>query len=71
MFCMTRIWQTDDEVCRYNLSYSVALAAVRGLENMFLIYDYYEVQADIHLVEYNEDRPDGYIIVLQYDDQAS
>ncbi|KAL8925787.1 MAG: hypothetical protein Q9208_003284 [Pyrenodesmia sp. 3 TL-2023] len=55
---------------RYDLRYSVALAALRGVESLFQIYGFWEVLVDIHLVAYEEGRPDGYVMVVRKDDDG-
>ncbi|KAL8931639.1 MAG: hypothetical protein Q9216_007131 [Gyalolechia sp. 2 TL-2023] len=50
---------------RYGIRYSVARASVRALENLYRIYNFYEVEANIHMFDYDENRPDGYIIVIK------
>lgn len=43
----------------------MARACVRALENLYRIYDFYEVEANIHILDYDEQKPDGYIIVIK------
>ncbi|KAL8715731.1 MAG: hypothetical protein Q9220_000398 [cf. Caloplaca sp. 1 TL-2023] len=55
----------------FTIPYSVARAAIWGLEGLFDHLGFWEVQANIHVREYVEERPDGYIMVMKDDEDIS
>ncbi|KAI4267433.1 MAG: hypothetical protein LQ337_008352 [Flavoplaca oasis] len=56
---------------RYEVRYSVVQAAIRGVAALFRIYGFYEVEVGIHMFEYVEDRPDGYMVLIIDEDSPS
>ncbi|KAL8980879.1 MAG: hypothetical protein Q9177_005751, partial [Variospora cf. flavescens] len=48
----------------YDIRYSVALAAIRGLTNLFRIHGFYEAAVWIHLISVDRESPDGDIVVM-------
>ncbi|KAI4178043.1 MAG: hypothetical protein LQ348_005713 [Seirophora lacunosa] len=53
---------------RYDIRYSVALAAIRGLTELFQRYGFYEVEVWIRLLSVDGGNPDGDIHVVRGDD---
>ena len=49
---------------RYEVRYSVVQAAIRGVAALFRKYGFYEVEVGIHMFEYVEERPDGYMVLI-------
>ncbi len=49
---------------RHEVSYSTAKAANQGITQLFRRYGYFEVEATIHMFEYIEHKPDGYLILI-------